>query len=293
MYKILTMNSFSNSPKLSFAVSPKSNVLDSITLNEKIDRSTLVKLINSSLLKVTFNNKMARMYANEKTQLSAYLAKLENGLVSVSYNRNSNNPYGRSNPDRALGLYPIRREIRHTLSSNEMTDLDIKNCHPVMLLQICDIEGIECPQLSDYVNNRQVYFNDGMKAYGCSQEEIKRLFIIYLYGGGFENWAGEIDVSKCESRVVHDGFILELDSFRSFRESITPIHRMIADANPHLCEIVSNIKLEKDIHQFNLKATVCSFMYRNMKSESLNNCSYIAPIMDLLRIIYVFFVLMV
>ena len=266
----MTMNSFSNSSKLSFAISPKSNVLDGITLREKINRSTLVKLINSSLLKLTFNNKMSRIYANEKMQLTAYLAKLENGYVSVTYNRNSNNPYGRSNPDRALGLYPIRRQIRHTLSSNEMTDLDIKNCHPVMLLQICNIEGIECPQLSDYVSNRQSYFYDGMKAYGCSQEDIKRLFIIYLYGGGFENWSEkDVDVSKCESRVVHDGFILELDSFRSLRESIPAIHRVIANANPHLCEIVSKIKLEKDIHQYNLKATVCSFMLQEYEIRVL------------------------
>lgn len=39
-----------NSNKLSFAVSPQINDLDGITLHEKVDRSTLVKLINSLLL---------------------------------------------------------------------------------------------------------------------------------------------------------------------------------------------------------------------------------------------------
>ena len=262
------MNS-TNSPKLSFAVSPKKNVLDGITLHEKIDRSMLVKLTNSSLLKTTFNNVMARMYANEKTQLTAYLAKMEKGFVPVTYKRNDNNPYGRSNPEKALGLFPMRREIRHTLASGEMVDLDIKNCHPEMLLQLCHAENYDSPELSDYVNNRQVYFDKGIKAYGCSNDEIKRLFIIYLYGGGFDNWAEDLDVSQCDSSVVVSGFIVELDSFEQFRKSITPIHRLIAEKNPDLCKIVTDIKLEKGMYQYNLKATVCSFVLQEYEIRVL------------------------
>ena len=256
---------------LSFNVSPQPNVLDGITLNERIDRSTLIKLINSTLLKETFNNAMARIYANEKTQLTAYMSLLVNGTVPVTYKRNENNPYGRSNPEKALGLFPIRREIRHTLASLLMVDLDIKNCHPEMLLQICRAEGYHCPELEDYVANRQVFFDQGIDAYGCSQEEIKRLFIIYLYAGGFDNWASDLDVSKCRPDIVNEysSKITELETFRLFRESIAPLHRRIAEANPHLCEIVSNIKLEKGIHQYNLNGSVCSFVLQEYEIRVL------------------------
>lgn len=254
---------------LSFNVSPQTNVLDGIQLNEIIDRSTLMKLINCSLLKTTFNNPMAKIYTNEKNQLTAYQSLLVNGIVPVSYSRNENNPYGRSNPAKALGLFPIRREIRHTLASPTMVDLDIKNCHPEMLLQLCNAEGVPCPELKDYVSNRQVYFDEGIRAYGCSQDEIKRLCIIYLYGGGFDNWASTLDITKCADEVVIESHIRELDMFRVFRESIPPIHRLIANANPHLCSIVDGIKLDKGIHQYNLNGSVCSFVLQEYEIRVL------------------------
>ena len=66
------------------------------------------------------------MHQNEKQQLTRYLNLMNNGLIPITYSRNDNNKYGRCNPAGALGLYPIRREIRHTLA-NGMIDLDIKN----------------------------------------------------------------------------------------------------------------------------------------------------------------------
>ena len=109
-----------------------------------------------------------------------------------------------------------------------MVYLDVKNCHPEMLLQLSVAETYDCPELSDYVNNRQVYFDKGIKAYGCSNDEIIRPFIIYLYGGGFNNWAEDLDVTQCDYSVVESGFIVELKCFEQFRESITPIHRLFA-----------------------------------------------------------------
>jgi hypothetical protein len=43
---------------------------------------------------------------------------------------------GGVNPKNSLGLFSIRREIRHTLSKQRYVDLDIDNCHPVILNQI-------------------------------------------------------------------------------------------------------------------------------------------------------------
>ena len=66
---------------LSLAILPQSNILDGITLNERVERSTLVKLINSTLLKkIPF-----KLYQNEKQQLTRYLALMNNGLIPVTY----------------------------------------------------------------------------------------------------------------------------------------------------------------------------------------------------------------
>ena len=123
---------------ISLTLSPQSNVLDGIVFYEPIDAVILDKLIFSDLLRVEFNNKNAGvLYDNKKQQLMKYKSKMVNGRVPVEYRRPKNNPFGRSNPLSALGLYPIRREIRHTLACKRFYDFDLKNAHPCIMLQIC------------------------------------------------------------------------------------------------------------------------------------------------------------
>ena len=61
------MNTFSN---LQLTFQP--SILDGIILKENIDINVLNKLINSSLLKESFNNPLARIYKTEKNQLIKY-----------------------------------------------------------------------------------------------------------------------------------------------------------------------------------------------------------------------------
>ena len=59
--------------------------------------------------------------------MTAYLKSMKYGKVPVKYNKTPNNKYGRSNPEKALGLHNIRREIRHTLCTDSMVDIDVVN----------------------------------------------------------------------------------------------------------------------------------------------------------------------
>ena len=46
-------------------------------------------------------------------QLIKYLALIKNGKAKIQYKRPKNINYGRVSPINALGLFSIRREIRH------------------------------------------------------------------------------------------------------------------------------------------------------------------------------------
>ena len=75
------------------------------------------------------------------------------------YKKCSNNFFGRRNLEYSLGLYCIRREIRHTLQNNgenESIDIDVKNCHPTLLFQILEHNNLisMCPLLQQYGENR-------------------------------------------------------------------------------------------------------------------------------------------
>ena len=255
-----------------FTITAKKSLLDDLTLYEKVDKVILNKLINSSLLKKTFHNKYAsRVYHNEKEQLTAYMAKMKYGKVKVTYNKNKNNKYGRSNPDKALGLFCIRREIRHTLCGDSMADIDVNNCHPVILNQLCENENIDHYELNKYVKNRDDYFTAGMDAYGCSREDIKVLFIIYCYGGGIKKWIHnrEIDITKCSPEAVYNGSIIEIPIMKQFHDSMANIHMEIGKKNQELCSIVIKNKNDNNITEFNLWGTVCSFVLQEYECRML------------------------
>ena len=94
----------------------------------------------------------------------------------------------------------------------------------------------------------------GTRAYGCSEEYVKTAFIVFFYGGGFNNWVNEtvngvriIDVARCDAGVVRDGTILELSVMRDFRESMGAIHDRVVRDNPDLVKVVKKLKLEKTV----------------------------------------------
>ncbi len=116
---------------------PVESRLNNLTLYEPIDVHILDKLINSDLLKVTFHSPLCAGYENEKQYLLCYKKLIKQGKAVVKYVRAKDMHYSRVNPVKAQGLFSIRREIRHTLCKGTLIDIDIENCHPVLLLQIC------------------------------------------------------------------------------------------------------------------------------------------------------------
>ena len=86
-----------NDPRLaSLRREAKPNCLNGITLYETVDLQVLEKLINSSLLKKTFNNQICKVWHdNEKQQLEKYRDKIIGDRAKIQYNKSKNNPFGR------------------------------------------------------------------------------------------------------------------------------------------------------------------------------------------------------
>lgn len=188
---------------LNISLTKLETILNGIICYEKIDTISLEKLINSNLLKDTFRNPFIS-YPNEKTQLLKYKDLLENNRIKVVYNKSGNNPFGRSNPKHSLGLFSIRREIRHTLAKKYYIDIDIDNCHPTILYQICRHNNIECKMLRDYVMNRQHYLNIIQKHYNVNKDTAKNLFIRILYCGSFAEWSKDNNIIQESIEIINE-----------------------------------------------------------------------------------------
>lgn len=234
---------------LNLTLTKTKNILDGITLYEPIDISILDKLINSTLLKETFRSPICQtLYHNEKTQLIKYRGLIENGRAKVQYNKYENNPYGRSNPDGSLSLFTIRREIRHTLAGDSYEDVDIDYCHHAILEQIIINNNYECPNLTNYINNRAEWLKLVQEHYKLQdlpavksnpallKDYSKNLFIRILFSGGVYQWKKDYNIPDS---------ITTPQKINDFENEIKEINKIIADNNPELVEIIKNVKIEQ------------------------------------------------
>jgi len=232
--------------------------LNKLTLYEPVDIKVLNKLINSDLLRVEFHNPLAKGYENEKSQLICYKKLFKKGKAEIKYSKAKNILFGRVNPFRALGLFSIRREIRHTLAKGTFKDIDIENCHPVLLLQICEANNIEVKYLKKYVDKRDKYLNQVMEYYNVNRDDAKRLFIRLMYFGKFENWLKSIEnpTKKDKLSFIHN-FALELNH----------IGQIILEANP---DLKTAVEKRKD-NEHNLIGSVVSYFLQEWENRILES----------------------
>jgi len=249
--------------KFEFTLQPKKSVLDSIECNEPINIDYLDKLIHSDLLKLNFHNPFATMnYNNERQQLIAYrkLYDSKTKMCKVKYEKVKKSiknkkkkednkeekeyiPYGRVNPQKALGLFNIRREIRQTLCKDYLIDIDIESAHHSILLQLCKMYDIDADRLEEYVQNRQEKLNEVMNIYKCSKDDAKTLYIILLYYGSFNSWVSNKKIEQLED--------LKPTKFcEKLKKELGEIGKYIVEQNKDVLDFVEQRKgQEKDYNQ--------------------------------------------
>jgi len=271
----------------SLTLTPHNNTLNGIILYENVDYLRLGKLIHSSIVFETKNKSNKQKikseggkneenndeegvekekeeeeeeetdeqdwwlnyeYTNEKTHLTKYYENIVNGQVSVRYCKNNNTNWGRCNPYKSLSLGAIRREIRHTIASQYYTDIDICNCHAVLIYQICKKHGIPYKLLESYVNKRNYYLEMIQTHYSVSRCQAKELFIALMYGGKFQRWASCVKTDMPALPFI-DEFIKEMEL----------ISREITHKNPEIYECVLRKKQNSKTNFCVYRSTLSTF----------------------------------
>ena len=112
------------------------------------------------------------------TILKKHLKKSkQGGLVKVNYKQN--NKQGRYF---GQGLQSMPRAVRHTIAQEFYYDVDIKNAHPVLLEHYCSLKGLEHTYLSQYITDRDSYFEILQTEQGLDRESAKRLMLAIING---------------------------------------------------------------------------------------------------------------
>lgn len=212
-------------------LNPSSSLLNGIEIYEPIDYSKLTLLMNSTLLK-QYKSTDRQPYENEITHLKKYMKNYNKKMkcVKVKYVRGDIIEYGRVNPEFSLGLHCLKKQIRHTIV-NGLIDIDIVNCHPVILLNICKKNDYPCDKLTHYVRHRGDILQQIQDRHKVSRDDAKTLVIILIYLGSYDNW---IEEQKCQGD--------KLDFLVEFHDEMSILAQVIRNVNPDLTQRLSSIK---------------------------------------------------
>tara|TARA_R110000803_G_scaffold162035_1_gene225653 strand:- start:1106 stop:3406 length:2301 start_codon:yes stop_codon:yes gene_type:complete len=149
----------------SSTASASSTTTLTVFFNEKANIKKCVKLstLGNNEIKDLFWDKDMLFKDKDKKKWSIYFRHMKkyfqlvirnNGIIKTEYKFGRYNLDGRLYVINSLGLQSLQGKLRNYISGEYYRDIDIKNCHPSILLFLCDKYNIESTFLKKYVNDR-------------------------------------------------------------------------------------------------------------------------------------------
>jgi hypothetical protein len=151
--------------------------MEPVTLNERVNMKA-VKYLNSqskawwrTILKTDKDRKFDTEYAKVKSFLGG---QIDGSGIVREYNFADGKTFGRLFDH--TGLQGMQKDVRGVLCDGIISDLDIVNCHPMILSMICYRFDISCPNLDYYNMNREKIITD-ITLMNFDREDAKKLFL--------------------------------------------------------------------------------------------------------------------
>ena len=150
--------------------------METVTLDERVNLRA-VKYLNSlpkswwkTVLKTDKDYKFETEYKKVKSFLSG---QLDGSGHKRTYSYAEGKSFGRLFDH--SGLQGMQKDIRGALCEG-ISDLDIVNCHPIILSWICHKYNIACPCLDYYITHRKTVIAN-LTEMGYDREDAKKIFL--------------------------------------------------------------------------------------------------------------------
>ena len=137
-----------------------------IILYEICDKEELKYILENNDFNEEVNN-LARSY---------YDSLDNDGCKRIVYKQTCDN--NRYYADSSCLTY-LKKEIRNSIMPKNIKDIDMVNCHPVLLNYLCKNNNVECNIFKNYIENRELI----LSSFGEDRKIIKELFLSILNGG--------------------------------------------------------------------------------------------------------------
>ena len=232
-----------------------------IILNEIVDKEKLKYILENNNFDQEVSN-LAKSYYDS-------LHNLGRKRVVYKQKHNCKNRYY------AIGsaLTYLKKEIRNSIIPKNIKDIDIVNCHPVILLSLCQKNELACNILKNYVENRDLI----LASFGDDRKEVKEMFLTILNGGFKDIYSDDTRINNylklLEKEIVEIQKYFYLKDKRYFEEDFNfkgkNLSRIILDIENQILKIMINYFVSKNINIFTLEYDGLK-IYANNKSKNFS-----------------------
>ena len=182
-----------------------------LELTEKVNFNIAEKLSNINYIQFEILFNYSKTKRHDDYNLKAEFTKVKNYCKLIVATKNNNVvEYGYvdgKNMGRLQSKNPSIQRLyngfRGILCNDKMVDMDMKNCHPIILMNLCKEHNIKYNYLLDYVSNRDNKLKEIMNDYNISKSEAKSALLSCLNDINAKN--------KICNKKVRKGFLNNFD----------------------------------------------------------------------------------
>ena len=151
----------------------------------------------------------------------------------------------------------LKKGIRNIIMPNNIKDIDMVNSHPVILLNLCQKNGIICNILKNYVENRDLILD----IFGDNRKSVKEMFLTILNGGFKDSYSDDNRINNylklLEKEIVTIQKYFYTKDKRYFETGFNymgkNLSRIILDIENQILQIMINYFVLKKINIFTLE----------------------------------------
>ena len=146
----------------------------------------------------------------------------------------------------------------------ELRDIDVDNCFPVLLYQICKKHGLELSAMKEYVDRREEILQDAMERYGVKRGVAKTMFLIEMHGGWyFTAMMRDHGFTREQSKTIKFPFM------KRFKHDV----ERAFDTLQHIDEFKTvYTEVMDDVDKKNKRGTFISYICQDAESNVISNC---------------------
>jgi sulfur relay (sulfurtransferase) DsrC/TusE family protein len=159
----------------------------------------------------------------------------------------------------------FHRATRHTLCDKYLIDLDIVNCHYVIVLDFMKRLNMSCVEIEKYCANTKKYRAVVAKHYGIELDQAKSLFIRLIYGGGLRKWKQDNNI---------DTSIKDYNMLFKMKNELIEFQNIVVAGNQHIIEdiLLSSPDYFHNAYKGKREKTLMSFWCQSIERYIQEKC---------------------